>query len=318
MKKYFLILFILVNHFSWGQSFNKLIQETNQYLEYYSHTSPFSYDFISFTDTHLSTKEIKELKKIYEEAEEYLNPQKDSILEEVLIFYYQEKIINNIEKIIQHKKIKKYIPQIKSLLNQDNINIAISEDHKLINFYFDEKTGGTYRSQISMLFYLDKKNKENKYYAKEGISVTDMFSSDGYDEIYSIKTKEGTKYLLKGYVRGCTYCFYKHISLYAIKKNRFQKEFEYSLESESPELEMSLEYNANKKIITAEYLTNPLSIDCECENILDIPANASNYFEEIEELEIERKECTCIFKFNGRTFEGSNDSNKIINYDGEE
>ena len=88
-----------------------------------------------------------------------LSKNKDAIQNHFMITYYQRKIEEHINKIIKHPNFRQV--NIKELLNFKELSIVSSEDNKLINFSFDEKTGGTYRSHISITYYADFDPKDS-------------------------------------------------------------------------------------------------------------------------------------------------------------
>ncbi len=293
----FLILCFLINkaNSQSQESFNELIKETNGFLNSHSVLNDYmgSYDtFISFKESGLSKKRI-ESAIMNNDYEDGISKGKDSIYEAYLIEELNKLIKSNVYKIISHTKFK--AQKIDSLLN-GGINIVKSEDNKLYNFSFNEKTGGTYRSRISIMYFSDvatenQANQEKKEMGK--LDPYEIFEGDGFNKIHSIPTKEGTKYVLESFVRGCSWCFLSSIMLVKFKDGVFHQDFLYSLDSRNPT--EGIEYNSKTKKITVDYVTDDLTTDCYCNNSQKTEEN-SNEREEV------KKKCHCTFQFNGLNF----------------
>ncbi len=228
--------FSILTKFGFGQSpkpLDNLVSETNEYLEKYSKlTPPFGADeFVTLKESGLPKDEIKYIKAHYGEYDGY---SKDSISEFNLKDEFQELIVKNITHIISHNKFKD--SKIDELINHNfDLSIVVSDDRKLYNFSLDEKTGGTYRSRISITHYIEDSTSPSLKSKDEPeiINQHGVFESDGFNAIYSIETEEGTKYALTGYVRGCSYCFESNIMLVSIRSGIFEQDFSYSVNSRS-------------------------------------------------------------------------------------
>lgn len=292
MKLNFLLL-LLIPVLSFGQnntSFTKLINETNHYLKEYEKVYPLDKVY-SITDFDLSEEEKLELIEFSEE-DDWLTATTDSVDAFSMIAYLQHKIIGNIKDIIAHEDFLKY--DITRLIIGEDIHIAKSEDNKLFNFSIDEKTGGSYRSSLSVTYYTDGVINEPEEKDDSAFS----FSTDGIDEIYTLYTQEGTKYVLLSYVRACNSCFYSTINLISYKDKRFVDEFHYSLELRDTEGGVS--YDPETKTIHAEYYIDDLTPYCYCnEAEADQHMFGYNRYDKVE-LQIQ---CQCLFVFNGTTFE---------------
>ncbi len=308
------------------ESFEELISETNEYLAQYSklYMDPHSIvlkGIYKMDDFEFTEEEMNMLLQYVEEygieyGIEYLSEHKDSIEHRPLARYFQTKIVANLKKIIAHDKFEDH--NIESLLktsehSDSDLEVTISEDRKLYNFSLPQKTGGSYRSKISVMHYTEIKqevpitqeeiaqmveqtiirdpsreikNKNNPY---------EIFKySDGYNGIYSIKTNEGTKYVLTEFIWGCTLCFTTGVLLVTLEDGIFKKEFAYSVTSRS--WEDGVCYNPETQTIVADYITNLYSPDCHC-NHHPLPEKESDDTKEKPE-----KKCRCTFEFNGSTF----------------
>ncbi len=308
IKKQIGLIFALcfLTNFGFGQSqksFEKLVSETNEYISQYSKLSPFV-EYYEIKGFGLSKKETKEI-LVEADYDATLTKNKDSIASYHIIGYFQEKIINNIHRLISHNKFK--INNIKEQLQSNDIDLAlvVSDDKKLYNFSLAEKTGGTYRSQISIMHYteINQDSLPTQEEIDKGIRISPytVFEGDGFNNIYSIETKEGTKYVLTGYVRGCSYCFETNVMLVRLEGGIFQQDFVYSINSRS--WEEGVYYDPNSQIITVDYVTDDLTTDCDCINNAELDDEQDSYYSDNEETEPINKSCHCTFEFNGLNFE---------------
>jgi len=281
-------------------SFDQLIEETNKLLLIYEGLNAYGSDdnYIALKETGLSKEIIKSIQSD-EEYEDGISADKDSIAEYNLILEVQELIIENLDKIIAHDKIK--ASKIEELIDQNELMIVQSDDGKLYNFTIDEKTGGSYRSRISKMYFTELEQQHlprpEELASNPEINPYAIFDGDGFNEIYSIKTKEGTKYLLIAYIRGCTSCFGSSISLVKFEEGIFYEEFLYSIDSRS--WEDGINYDHESKKITIDYITDDLTSDCNCNNFVVEEIDYSDW----EDVEIITKKCHCTFEFNGLNFE---------------
>jgi len=298
-----LITLFFLPFLAFGQTkadFKKLIEETNHYLTQYSKLTPFGDEYYPISGFGLSKKEIKEL-LIDADYDATLSQNKDSIQSYHMIFYFQEKITERINQIIRHPDFQKV--NIKELITSDALSIVISDDNKLINFSFDEKTGGTYRSQISIMHYTD-------FVPQDSAQLTEFnsfFSSDGYSNIYTLKTGEGIKYVLTGYVRGCSYCFQTFVRLISFKDNQFTEDFIYSVDNR--DWNDGVSYNHETKTVYVDYHIDDLTSYCYCSGEVDKEKfNYDKFADNKTSIN-----CQCKFVFNGLTFELVEESWKKIN-----
>ncbi len=279
---------------SQSRSYIKRIEKLNEYASFYEKLNPFD-EHTKLSDLKLSKKDTKEIKS--DENEVFLTTNKDVADTYTLIYFLQDKMENLINEITHHKDFTQY--DITKLIDFETIHIAKSNDNKLFNFTFDEKTGGTYRSQISIMHYVYE--KELNY---------DLFSVDGYYDIKTINSSEGTKYILIGSVQGCSSCFEEHISLVTFKNNAFTSDFEYSINYRDGET-ANLSYDDIYQTITANYITDDLTYECYCENELDTNPD-SVYNSNVVAENLNQKKCSCVFIFNGTTFKVNKGSFEII------
>ncbi len=310
------------------ESFEELISETNEYLTQYSkvNANPLS-GIYKMDDFEFSEKEMKTFLQYLEDyGFKDLSAHKDSIEHRPLAMFFQTKIVLQLKKIIAHEKFEDH--NIESLLktsehSNSDLEITISEDRKLYNFSLPEKTGGSYRSKISVMHYTEIKQevpvtqqeiaqmieqtiiKDSSREIKNKNNPYEIFKyNDGYNGIYSIKTNEGTKYVLTEFVWGRTLCFTTGVLLVKLEDGIFKKEFAYSVTSRS--WEDGVRYNPETQTIVADYITNLYSPDCLC-NHHPLPEKESDDIGEKAE-----KKCHCAFEFNGSTFELTQSSQKEV------
>lgn len=274
------------------RSFERIIVDLQEALNEYSLVGPY-HGILALDDFSFCKKEKKLLKKNASEPVD----SKDSISALDLIWHFQDQIFENLDALIHHSRFEEN--ELFELLNfkDTDLHIARSEDKKLYSFSLDEKTGGTYRSRLSFMYY----SETDKDSLPSVISLidkedADIFHSDGYGSIHSLETVEGTKYVLSGFVRGCSYCFETYVQLVSLKDEVFHEEFKTEVYSRS--WEGGASYDHEKQRITVDYETDDLTTDCNC----DFDDLNEDYDEDAEDREWE-KSCFCLYAFNGITFE---------------
>ncbi len=289
--KLFLTL-LLVPFLTLGQkapSFNKLIEETNDYLNQYEKLRS-GYAYYSLSDFEFSEKQIRDLIKAAD-ADVTLSKNKDSIEGNYLIAYFQDKISAQLNQLVKHPDFNKN--DIRQLIESDELSIVKSADNKLYNFSFDEKTGGTYRSRISMMYYTEFKPEDSIQAAE----FQSFFAPDGYTGIYMLDTDEGTKYLLTADVRGCAYCFETSVWLISLSENDFREEFTYSVNTR--DWTGGVSYDPETKTINADYYLDDLMPYCQCTIGTD---NEQFDYDTYAESDFSIN-CNCKFVFDGKNFE---------------
>lgn len=280
------------------KSFEKVIAETNEYLSRYCELNPFAdNELVAIEDADLPNKVTKELKK---EMLEY-GPA-DSISNMDLIFLYQDLIVGNINILLNHSKFQEN--KIETLLNRDcDLSIAISSDRRLFNFSLAEKTGGTYRSRISITYHTESSPPEiSESIFQDRPEQDGLFEGDGFSGIYLLPSDSGRMYLLTSYVRGCSYCFETSATVISWNGEYFESEFDYSVNSR--DWNGGVSYDSALQMIVVDYVTDDLTPECSC-------GWYSSYYED-EEYQDDSEDdeglpesikCHCTFQFNGKTFE---------------
>ncbi|WNM18871.1 hypothetical protein [Flavobacterium capsici] len=270
--------------------FNKVIKETNYYLDQYTRVSPFD-SYYALSSFKVTNKQIMDYLKNSEEFDNTPLKYKDSVDGNILMNYLQDKIINQIYQLVKHPDFKKN--DIIKLLEPTDLSIIKSDDNKLYNFTFDEKTGGSYRSRISLMYYSD-------FTPTDSITDSDFqsfFAPDGYNAIYTLNTTEGTKYVLTGSVIGCNTCVQTSVRLISFSDNKPKEDFIYVVENRG--WSEGVIYDNETKTITVDYHLDDLTRNCICEEILN---EDKIYYEESVEKDYSIN-CKCQYIFNGKTFE---------------
>jgi hypothetical protein len=306
-----ILILIFIPILTFGQkkrSIEKIAEDLNNSLNQYSRLSPFGEEYLEIASFNLSKKETKEL-LVEANYDATLSKNKDSIQSYQMIDYFQTEIESSLNQILIHTDFQKY--NISELITSDELHIVPSDDNKLFNFSFDAKTGGTYRHRISMMHYTDFDNNDST----NPVSFPSFFESDGYDEIYTLQSDSGVKYVLTGGVRGCSYCFQTFVRLVSFNNNEFTEDFYYSVDLR--DWNGGAYYNHETKTIEVDYNIDDLTPYCYCNGALteDDDIFIYNKYEKQENL----INCKCKFVFNGVNFELVEEGwKKIINEDLEE
>lgn len=291
-----LTLLYAINLTSSETSFIELVDSLNITHDDYSDLSPFHHSYFPLSELKLSQEEIDALVK---ENKSSLRENKDSIEIYTVIEYYQTKLIYYIEKVLSHRDLNQH--ELDKLIKSSDLSVVISDDRKLYNISFDERTGGTYRSRTSIMYYTELDESDSAAYDE----LQYFFESDGYNEIYTLETNEGVKYLLTGSVRGCSYCFETFVRLVSFQDKYFENEFEYRVSNR--DWSDGVFYNPETKTINVDYHVDDLTSYCSCseENMTEF--DYQSYEEKNQSIN-----CKCKFIFNGTTFELVEESWKRI------
>lgn len=218
---------------------------------------------------------------------------KGKISGNIPIKYYQAQILNMLGRLIMDKHTVEY--KLENLLNTEYISLVHSDDGRLYNLSIDEKTGGSYRSSLSIIHYRAENGKVyNDIPQTDGSDgYTSSFSHDGYGVIHTIKTPKGTKYLLEGSVMGCNTCVGNYIDLLSFKKDVLVSDFSVSLDTR--EGDGQLFYDEKEKSIYVDYVTDDIHPECDC----NLSTNSAESTADNKDF---GQKCSCVFKFDGNTF----------------
>jgi hypothetical protein len=226
----------------------------------------------------------------------------------VPINYYQTIIGNYLHAILTNRHISDY--HLEDILNEKYISIAYSEDHRLYDLIIDEKTGGSYKSNISFIHYRSQDGKLYNY-SNDWSAADTIFAGDGYGLIKLLKTSHGTKYLLQGSVTTCNTCVRNYILLVYFEHGVFKSDWDYSLDGRdyhSPDDDTSnyFVFDDQTKTVIIKYKTDDLTTECTCginakqTAETDTTTGPDTLVEDDKKLY--GKPCQCIFQFNGDTF----------------
>ncbi|MFK8104529.1 MAG: hypothetical protein AB8G15_18540 [Saprospiraceae bacterium] len=277
--------------------FEELVARTNRYLQSYESLNGFASqeNYFAWKDTHLPTALVESMRKDQDYQDE-LSPSRDSISEYGLILELQALIFQTLGQVLAHPVSQG--KDFTALFSEGDLAVIRSDDGKLYNFSLDEKTGGTYRSRISLMHFIDfdaQQRPSAKAIENGASNPYAIFEGDGFDRIYAIESKEGIKYLLEGSVRGCSTCFESNIMLVSRKMDGFEQDFAYAVSSRG--WESSISYDHETKTISIDYLTDDLTSSCYCSE----DGTEEDYSEESDLSPV--KNCTCTFEFDGFSFE---------------
>jgi len=286
MKKKLLVLLLLSVIFCDAQnkSLKSAITNLNNQLDIYQTLHPFGAEYYAIKDLKLTKTELKDA---YGETLETT----DSIESIEALGFIQDRIHNLLDLVLKHKKAKT-IDFTKAF--NDNLAVIRSPDNKLYNFSIDEKTGGSYRSRISWIYYL-----EGEHFVNIDDSIDDntsTFNSDGYTEIKNFTTFNTTKYLLFGSVRGCGACYEEYVTMVHFEDDHFVLDFEYSITSRLAE--QRIFFDEVSLALSVFYETDDLTQDCYCDN----EDNSNNLNVLNDEDDQQTLICSCLFEFDGKTF----------------
>lgn len=273
------------------QAFAGLVEELNRYLAGYETLSPARSDsYHSLGSFGLGRQESRALVK-EAASRQALSAGRDSVLSDFMIGYLQPKIVNRLTELTRHPDFLKH--DIRKLISSEELSVVVSDDNKLFSFSFDEKTGGSYRSRISLVHYTGFIPGDSA----ESAAFQSFFDPDGCGSIYTLHTEEGTKYMLTGYVRGCSYCFRTFVRLIAFSDNQFREEFSYSVTNR--DWNDGVQYDHETRTVKVDYHLDDLTPYCSCSGEADEDTIRDNSEGEVQY----RINCRCMFVFNGKSFE---------------
>ncbi|WP_299277013.1 hypothetical protein [uncultured Psychroserpens sp.] len=290
----YLILCSSLLGFSQETVFKFTVNQLNKELNIYATQSAHGAENFAVKDLELSEIEMQ----IYFEKEEQITST-DSISMYAAISITQSKINALLFILMGNKETAKH--DLRHVIN-DELAIVKSEDNKLYNFSLDQKTGGSYRSRISWMYYLEDHayiDISSSFDSDDNMNSDSIFFPDGYHDIKTFNSHNKTWYLLFGSVRGCGACFEEYVTLTHFEDNTLQLDFEYSVVSRVAE--QRIFYEAFSKSLSVFYDTDDLTTDCYCE---DQDLNNRIYEEDDTEdiQESSTYSCSCLFEFSKDTF----------------
>ena len=270
----------------------KQVKELNRYLRTYDTFSPFG----AYEVRSLSIPK-KYLNSVMSDNMPDIDGQ---VSGNIPIVYYQGLIGRGLQRVLRNKNIAAY--RLEDIIDGKYIFISHSADRRLYSLSIDEKTGGSYRSQLTYVQYRAASGKVYNYdLTGESTDTANVFNNDGFGVIADFRTPEGTKYLLQGYVMECNTCENQYIELVEFKAGRFREDFGYTLNTRGGYARndsRGIGYDKQTKLITVDYTTDDLTHIRSCGDLVNLEdikrdsADGDNY----------GKPCHCEFKFNGRSF----------------
>ncbi len=274
----------------------KNVDELNRYLAIYNDLSPLSEYAI---DSLKLPKNISDSLTINDSTDKPGNVTGFSVIQ-----YYAGAIDEILKKVLNDKNIVRY--DLSKIV--PGMGVARSDDGRLYSLSIDEKTGGSYRSQLSWMHYRTPNgqifNFEPAQFSGEEEGV---LNPDGYDRIITLDTKEGVKYLLFGSVMGCNTCFGEYVDLMKFdRKGNVAKDFAYSISTRfsMEDNDSVIRYNTKNHSIAVNYTTDDLAPDCSCSKDEE-PEDEQTVSDATQETEFKPeygKTCSCVFVYNGKTF----------------
>ena len=268
-----LAVFCSTNYcYSQSKSFKKLAADLNNLTDIYGNLMPFQISQVALKDYGLTAADFTET------YVQFLSQDKDSVDVSTLQDYLKIKIAQKLDQLTAHKDFGTF--DLSKLLT---ISYIKSPDSKLYNFIYDENTGGTYQSRVPYIYYIGQKGKHPE----------DFYHNDGYNSIIPLQTGGGLRYILSGTVTGCGTCQRQYIKVVHYKDGLPIEDFDYTLDVRAG-MDNSIDYNIEDKTITVHYFTDDLAQYCQC-NDGDTKYN-DDALDTVHQ-------CTCVFKFNGSTFE---------------
>lgn len=296
---FYIICFFAITLSAFGQSksLKKSVNELNKYLSIYDSLQSHGEHY--YTPKFLNVTYADMIKEFGEPLEDI-----DSLETFDAIGIIQSKIDESLRQVLTNKKALKL-----DLLNtfNDNLGVVQSDDKKLYNFSINGKSGGSYQSRMSWMYYL----KEDEFiefpvhdiWALRPQETPTIFEGNGYHEIKSFFSHNKTRYLLIGSVRTCGLCFVDYVTLVHFENDNFILDFEYTIDSR--DYEQKIYFDMSSKSLSIFYTTDDLNEDCFCSN-----EEYQNYWsggvsnDELKDEDemLKPQSCSCLFEFNGETF----------------
>jgi hypothetical protein len=298
MKKGVAIIILLIfthSIYAQNRSIKKIIKELNSYLEVYDKLS-------AHDDRYYSRGSLKLTKQdLFSEFDESME-QTDSVSNFDAISIIQNKVDTLLRQALLHKKA--VTVDFKTALKY-SLGVVKSEDNKLYNFSLFEKTGGSYHSFITWIFYLDSDTfieyPTNDNWSLGQDDKPTVFEANGYNEIKSFIANNKMRYLLLGSTKACGACFVEFVTFVHFEDGDFVLDFEYSVESRS--YETKLFFDPFNLSISVFYETDDLTQGCYCSNELDDENSIED--EDNDTDGSKNYMCSCLFIYDSGTFKSS-------------
>jgi hypothetical protein len=259
-----------------------LVRQTYKYFSIFDTINPvgIQYDITKFR---LDKTEMETLQSHYDTPDSSKMWEGFSITEAM-----SDMISTNLAEILDWKNIDDYDL---SLLLKGHLGVAKSPDGRLYVFSFDEKTGGTYHSQTTLVHYHPRDNE-----MPFKIKNDSVFNRDGYGSIDTINTRQGIKYVMVGQVTGCNTCLGNYVDVVHYEKGGFVTDFSYNVSTrEGNDDGPVIDYDAKLHRININYTTNDMAPGCNC-------GKDGLEGSDGEEFDGKAENVGCVYVFNGHTF----------------
>lgn len=208
---------------------------------------------------------VNQLKSYMNETANYTPEDTDSL-------QVNEKIGQQLGAILEDPKSVNY--DLKKLFGEENLNVTHSVDKRLWIFTWFENTGGSFKSDLSIIQYRTKANKPE--IITDGALVMDeevvdttkaYFNSNGtgYQKIFKLPNPKRNLYLCLSSMVGCGTCCTEMCEIIELTHNDIR--FDYNFYEENQEENQSFfridsrcgdittfEYNPKTKTLSYEYL----------------------------------------------------------------
>lgn len=214
-------------------------------------------------------------------------------------------ITKQLTEILSIPTITNY--NLDSLLKHPFLEITHSIDNRLWIFDWYENTGGTFQSNISIVYYRNESNKSKiSIDASLSEATNNVFSSNGawFNNIYKLKSVSKDLYLCMGSIKGCSSCcseiaivvelahdsiYYEYPAFTKVKQDSQNFDYKsfspcFSLDARCGDIE-KFEYDPKTQTINFTYFTDD--------------------YTPIKKNDSDQKKIRGELKFNGETFVGS-------------
>ncbi len=288
----FLLFFPIALLAQQSPAFEQRSAQLQGYLSAYDQLYPLE-SLYSMTQLGLSASERARFRAYVSEPETPLADTVDWVETEWLLAYLQDAIVAEMTVLMQDSLTRPNETDVGWMGN--SLDMVRSDDGRLYNFSLDEKTGGTYRSRISWMYYTAWELPEG-----EGAEPFAVLTGDGFNGIYAIEGDGKIQYVLTGFVRGCSYCFEDQVQLVELVDGVFEERFRYAVRSRS--WEGAISYDPDTRRIEVGYETDDLTGVCFCGNEAEEEAPEADYGTG-EEGEYRRFQCSCSFIYEAGNFD---------------
>jgi hypothetical protein len=163
-----------------------------------------------------------------------------------IISLTRQEITTRLLNVLNDKKILEY--QIENLFTSSELTISKSDDNKIYFLSIDEKTGGSYRTSITIIHYRLRNGVfKSEYYGGD----PEGSSSSTYGQPYLIDSMN-QKYFIIGSVQTCNTCNLSSAMTLKIDSNSYKVNTVFQFEGRYYDLEI-FDYNEVDKVFSYEY-----------------------------------------------------------------